>query len=330
MAVLVVAYGAFDSDIKEVSEALRARGERVVRFDTDHLPATALLSLGYGDGSGAALILGGVEVDLNAISAVWLRGFREGDTLPEMAFEYRRVCVEAAQVSLAALLGGVGGFQLDPLARVRRAENKPLQLKAAAALGLPLPKTLVSNDRDAVLAFARSCPGGVIAKMVVPQFFRRDAQGELEGVYTNAVAPEDLADLDGLHLCPMIFQERVPKALELRVTVVGRRVFAAAVDSQIAGGARVDWRRDQEPLLGGWRPHQLPRVVEEKLLALLDHFGLNFGAIDLILTPEGRYVFLEVNPLGAFSWLEFGLWEGSFPISGAVADLLLGRAPRRI
>jgi glutathione synthase/RimK-type ligase-like ATP-grasp enzyme len=244
--------------------------------------------------------------------------------------DQRRVCLEAARVSQTALLDGLGGFQLDPLERVRRAENKPLQLKAAQALGLPIPRTIISNDPDAVRAFAEYCPGGMITKMASSHFFREDEAGEFECIYTNVVTPEALADLGGLHLCPMIFQERVQKALELRVTVVGHRLFTAAVDSQIAAGARVDWRRDQEPLLGTWRPHELPRDVEEKLLALLDRFGLNFGGIDLILTPGGDYVFLEVNPLGSFSWAEHDLGESGASIADAVADLLLGRAPRRV
>jgi D-alanine-D-alanine ligase-like ATP-grasp enzyme len=58
----------------------------------------------------------------------------------------------------------------------------------------------------------------------------------------------------------------------------------------------------------------------------MDHFRLNYGAVDFILTPEGRYVFLEINPVGEFFWLEScpGL-----PISAAIADVLLGKAFRR-
>jgi hypothetical protein len=127
--------------------------------------------------------------------------------------------------------------------------------------------------------------------------------GESEDVYTNLVTPEMLEDLRGLHLCPRIVQARVPKALELRVTVVGHRVFTTAVDSQIAAGAHVDWRRDQRPLRGAWRPYVLPMEVEERLLRLLDQFGLNCEAIDLVLTPGGQDVFLEVNPQVGGFWL---------------------------
>ncbi len=71
-------------------------------------------------------------------------------------------------------------------------------------------------------------------------------------------------------------------------------------------------------------PYQLPLEVEEKILRLMDYFSLNYGAIDIILTPDGRHVFLELNPSGEFFWLERA---PGLPISRAIADLLLGRSP---
>jgi glutathione synthase/RimK-type ligase-like ATP-grasp enzyme len=59
----------------------------------------------------------------------------------------------------------------------------------------------------------------------------------------------------------------------------------------------------------------------------MDYFVLNYGAIDIIVTPEGRHVFLEVNPVGEFFWLER---HPGLPIADAIADVLLGRAPRRL
>jgi hypothetical protein len=49
--------------------------------------------------------------------------------------------------------------------------------------------------------------------------------------------------------------------------------------------------------------------------------GLNYGAIDIIVTPDGRHVFLEVNPVGEFFWLE--CCSPHLPISQAIANLLL-------
>jgi len=53
---------------------------------------------------------------------------------------------------------------------------------------------------------------------------------------------------------------------------------------------------------------------------------LNYGAIDIILTPDGKHVFLELNPCGEFFWLER---SPGLPISDAIADVLLDHSPRR-
>jgi glutathione synthase/RimK-type ligase-like ATP-grasp enzyme len=145
-------------------------------------------------------------------------------------------------------------------------------------------------------------------------------------VFTSPVKPEDLTDLSGLSLCPATFQEMIPKALELRATVVGDRVMSASIDSQSSERAANDWRRDGLRLIQDWRPYQLPQEVEEKILRLMDYFVLNYGAVDIIVTPDGRHVFLEVNPAGEFFWLER---SPGLPISDAIADVLLGRSYRR-
>jgi len=48
-----------------------------------------------------------------------------------------------------------------------------------------------------------------------------------------------------------------------------------------------------------------------------------YGAIDLRLTPEGRYVFLEINPAGQFLYIEYATGQ---PIAAAIARKLIGQA----
>ena len=139
-------------------------------------------------------------------------------------------------------------------------------------------------------------------------------------VFTNPVKPEDLADLSGLKLCPATFQELVPKSLEIRTTVVGRRVMSASIDSQVSARATHDWRRDGVRMIKEWQPYQLPVEVEERILRLMEYFSLNYGAIDIILTPDGKHVFLELNPCGEFFWLER---SPGLPVADAIADVLV-------
>jgi hypothetical protein len=141
-------------------------------------------------------------------------------------------------------------------------------------------------------------------------------------VFTSQLAAEDLAHLDQLALAPMTFQEHLAKAVELRVTLIGQRAFAAAVDSQAVERSRVDWRKAGRELVDAWTPYALPAEVAGRLLQLAARLGLSYGAADVVVTPDGRHVFLEINPAGEWFWLDDVF--GPRALSAAIADALLG------
>ncbi|HEY1404625.1 MAG TPA: hypothetical protein VGB05_10895, partial [Pyrinomonadaceae bacterium] len=280
----------------------------------------------YGETSERlSLAADGATLDLRDVSAIWHRRLNVGGRLPvEMDRQLRQASLGESRASIMGLLASLDVFRMDAEPLIRRAENKQLQIRIARETGLDTPRTLITNDPEAVRAFARTCERGMITKMLSSfAIYENDTE---KVVFTNAITAEDLNDLDGLRLCPMTFQEQLPKRLELRVTIVGRRVLAAAIDSQVSERAAHDWRRDGVRLLDAWQPYTLPVKVEEKLLRLMDYFKLNYGAADFIVTPEGRHVFLEVNPVGEFFWLE---QRPGLPISETIADVLLGLAQRR-
>jgi MvdD family ATP-grasp ribosomal peptide maturase len=328
MSILIITRSDDNESVEMVAEAVRGRGGRAFRFDTDRFPSEVRLVARYGPGGAERLTLadGDDRVDLSEVTALWHRRLRVAGKLPRaMDEQMRAASVGESRATVMGLLAALEVFRLDPEEQIRRAGHKQLQLRLARQLGLDTPRTLITNDPAAVRDFAADCPAGLITKMM-SSFAVYDEEGRERVVFTNELKPEDLADLSGLRLCPMTFQERVEKALELRVTVVGRRVFSAAIDSQASARAAHDWRRDGRALIDEWQPYELPGEVEAALLRLMDAFGLNYGAADFILTPDGRHVFLEVNPSGEFFWLER---RPGLPISHALADLLLGREPRR-
>ena len=185
----------------------------------------------------------------------------------------------------------------------------------AGSLGLLVPRTLVTNDPDEAATFCASVDGAVVAKTVGQAFI--DPRDRTH-VYTSTVAREHLRHIGDVAHTPLLLQERVHKRLEIRVTVAGERVLAAEIDSQASPITREDWRRDvfQAP----HRIHRLPDAVAKRCHALTRHFDLRFAALDLILTPAGEYVFLEINPNGEWDWIEA---LTGLPIAAAVADLLV-------
>ncbi|AUX36458.1 MULTISPECIES: MvdD family ATP-grasp ribosomal peptide maturase [Sorangium] len=328
MTVLIITHSEDNECIARVAAAIERLGGRAFRFDTDAFPQGARLALAAGPGAGRSTLrtgAGGGELDLGDVTAVWYRRVAFGRGLPaSMDPQLRSASVQEAKQTVEGLLSALRVPQVDPLPAVRFASNKQVQLDIAREVGLDTPRTLTTNDAEAARAFAATCPGGVVAKML--SSFAVYRGGEEHVVFTNALRDEDLADMRGLSLCPMTFQERIPKARELRVTVVGERVFAASIDPEAAPGAEVDWRRQGLELIDAWRKDALPPDVETGVLRLMDQLGLNYGALDILRTPDGRHVFLEVNPVGEFFWLER---SPGLPISEALAEVLLGKAPRR-
>jgi hypothetical protein len=192
-------------------------------------------------------------------------------------------------------------FWCNPADKAARANNKPLQLAQARAVGLAIPQTLFSNDPDAIRAFHARYAGNVIFKpFLQPQWLNASTT---YSYFTSVLPASALDQRNSLRHCPGIYQPRIDKRHELRVTMVGRHVFATRIDSQASRTSALDWRQDllqQCPL----SDITLPPALVERCHALMARLGLVFGCIDFIVTPQGDYVFLEVNEMGQFLWIE--------------------------
>lgn len=191
------------------------------------------------------------------------------------------------------------GFWVNPWQETLRAENKLWQHYEATRVGLDTPLSLYTNDPMEIKRFARRC-GQIIYK---PFLGTQWSSGQASwGCYTVALGPEDLVLDELLQATPGIYQELVEKDYELRVTVMGKRLFAAKILSQQTETGKVDWRRSYEELK--MEPVELPEEIAALCFRLMQRLGLVFGCFDLIKTPAGRYVFLEVNQQGQFLFVE--------------------------
>ncbi len=324
MSVLVVTFSNCDPVVEAVIGLLAAE-TRVHRLDADHFPMTVRLRACHEDARESLVLeTAGERIDLTEVEAAWFHHTYVGYTIPrELGAEVRRTCLDLSQHTLQGLLASLGTFLVDPFGH---AQFKQVQLRAARAAGLPIPATVIGNDAAAVRELSARCPGGVVAKAIDLTRFDDEETGTFEKVYTTLLGPEDLAALDeSLPLCPMIFQERLEKSLELRVVAAGTRVLCAAVDPRQAAGAEVDWRREFSALKPHWRPYELPADVRDAILRLMARLELQFGVLDLVRTTDGRHVFLEVNSNGGGFEL---LHVAGLPVARAVADLLLRRTRR--
>lgn len=225
---------------------------------------------------------------------------------------------ESARAWESVILSSDARFLFHPW-KSRAASNKLRQLQAAEASGLRIPNTLVTNSQESLLRF-QHLHGTLVYKTWKAMFVERDPSEGIYGIYTSRVPDSVISNKNAVALVPSLYQEEIPKLYEIRVTVVGSRLFSCRIESQNSGVANVDWRRFDFANTPHVR-YQLAPEENEQILALMSALELNFGCIDLIRHPDGDLVFLEVNVNGQWLWIEelTGL-----EISAAILEWLAG------
>jgi len=318
-AVLLLTHSGDFYTVDLVSQALARKGVRPIRFNTDLFPSSIKLSARAGDERTTDLFTEeGAQLSTTEVRAVWARKLWTPLLADDLDDRYRSMCITESIAALEGFLDALHDSRwVNDLGRQRAAENKQRQLRLAERAGLRVPRTLVTNDPAAARQFFAETGGQMVAKLLRPLTVSMDAVASF--VYTNRVREEDLAGADALRHCPMVFQELIPKACELRIAFVAGETFAGALDASGTSRGQTDWRR-VAPEECRWQKTQLPTEVASGLQALMSELGLVFGAVDLIYTPAGEYVFLEVNPGGEWGMLERDL---GLPISEAIAKALL-------
>ncbi|MER7703729.1 hypothetical protein ABTX81_12615 [Kitasatospora sp. NPDC097605] len=221
-----------------------------------------------------------------------------------------------ARRGFGGLLSALPARWLPPPGRAADAESKPLQLRVAVECGLRVPRTLITNRPEAARQFAERMGGRpVVYKPFTP--IRGTSGGESVAVYTSVLRPEDVGH-PSIAATAHLFQEWVPKAYEVRLTVVGTRLFAAEIHAE-SDAARTDWRSDYDSLR--YRVCAPPTEVADGVRRVLARLGLPYGAFDFVVTPSGAWVFLEVNPNGQYGFVEQAT---GLPITAAICDYLEG------
>jgi MvdC family ATP-grasp ribosomal peptide maturase len=318
-AVLLLTHSADFYTIELVAEALAQRGARPFRLNTDRFPTSVKLSARMGDDRASHVITdAGAQISTEEIRAVWARKLWTPKMDADLDERYREMCVRESVAALEGFLDALHDARwVNDIQRERAAENKQRQLRIAAQAGLRVPRTLVTNDPAEARQFFAANEGRMVAKLLRPLTVSMDAPPLF--VYTSQVQEEDLADAGTLRHSPMVFQELIPKARELRIAWVAGETFTGALDASGTSRGQTDWRL-ATPEECQWQTAELPVEVSRSLQTLMSELGLVFGAIDLIYTPAGEHVFLEVNPSGEWGMLERDL---GLPIANAIANALL-------
>lgn len=233
----------------------------------------------------------------NEFHSVWFRRTKL-PIINDLGFEERNYILTEYDSLLKNIFSAVEAKWLSKPLHVYNAENKILQLRKARQVGFLIPKTIVTNDIKEIIDFYSRNNRDIIIKPLAQT--RVNYKNESAFIFTNKVDEDLIDNLGNYDITPCIFQQNIKKDYEIRVTVIDKKVFASSVYSQSNEKTKMDWRKENLE----FNPIDLPKDIENKCIKLLNALNLKFGAIDLIKTPDDKFIFLEINPKGQWAWIE--------------------------
>lgn len=249
----------------------------------------------------------GKQVNLENIGAIWLRkpasySFDCQDLTPqEEAFAHQET-----EHALFSVLYSLNCYWISHPANLRGAMWKGEQLVRAAQYGFEIPDSVITNSASEVRGFKSQLKDQMIFKTLssphlAAELVTPDEQ-VASGLHTTIITDDMLNELDSVDVLPCHFQEYIPKQYELRVTVIADQLYAAKIYSQDDVRTAVDSRDISADIR--YEATTLPDDIAQRCLQFVKSYGLNFSALDIIVTPDNQYVFLENNPNGQFLYIE--------------------------
>jgi glutathione synthase/RimK-type ligase-like ATP-grasp enzyme len=309
-----------DAHADPVLMRLRELGHPTMRLHTQEIPLSASFSLKLDGSSLRGTIRNRKqEVNIDDVRSIWWRRptrskLPEGLSKRESRFFHREV-----RHALRGLWTSMDCYWMSFPDDIVRASWKPAQLKRAAELGFEIPRTLITSSPNEARDFHEQCGGRMIFKVMSDPFLGLERDGaitEKEITTPELFEPKNVdtafatlidkqmldSHLDEIANAPCQFQQYIEKKSELRVTIIGDQIFVAEIDSQAQERTRIDWRHYDVPMIV--REGHLPEAMIRRCLAFVRGYNLQYSAMDIIRTPDDRFVFLENNPNGQFLFIE--------------------------
>lgn len=309
----------YDPEANLVGIGLRNKGIDYVRLKIGDIPRKLLIRYNIDDKSGKAKLNFWIQkqlLDSSKVSVVWLRNFG----INEINFGgndlARTFSVQQWDNAFQIIEGNLKCIWISSALATRQANDRAKQLSTAKGMGFGIPPTLITNDPKAARDFYDYHDGNVVLKSL--QHHSVQLEGRTYSMYTRKILKQELSKLGDLIYAPCILQRRLAIKSELRVTVVGERVFAVRLECESISSRYDDIHRC--PLTkGNISEVKMVDSINESCIKLVKSLGLKYGAIDLIVDRKDRLTFLEVNATGDWYWVESKV---KLPITKAMVDLI--------
>src|SRR4051812_48992717 len=181
----------------------------------------------------------------------------------------------------------IGNYKLQNL-------NKLKVLLKARKFGITIPDSHIVSRKDRLIELIKE-------KEIITKPYHEVIFPTYDGIpyqnYTSQITNDDCDKIEE-EFYPTLFQKKINKLFEIRVFYLFGKFYSMAIFSQESTKTKLDFRNYNFEKPNRTVAIDLPVDVEEKLNNLMLNLGLNMGALDLIYTHTGEYVFLEINPIG--------------------------------
>ncbi|MBY0525690.1 MAG: hypothetical protein K2R98_19955 [Gemmataceae bacterium] len=283
MTVLILG-GNDDAHAVHMLTHLQKRGVDVELLDSRWFPTALRLAYDPQGDSCKIQFPTGRAIQWRQVHSVYWRCYNSVQSLPLPDPEQAYIANNDARGLFESLLIRMPTRWVNSWRAFQLHQTKPVQLAMIAALGVPIPASVLANDAASVREFFEKHPRSIF----------KPVQG---GAHARRVTPAHLTDanLQNLNVAPVTLQEEVPGS-NIRVFVAGQRVLACELLTE-----QLDYRDDSDPRIVA---HPLPPEWEDRCRTIAQALDLLWTGIDLRRTPEGKYVFLEANPSPMFMGFE--------------------------
>lgn len=250
---------------------------------------------------------------LEKLNSIYFR--RAPSVFPEVTNSNDREFVNRERRNfLEGLYLSINARWVNPIYNTYLAERKLYQLYLANKIGFKIPRSITSNDPTQILKEFPNFGRDFIIKPI-SHGLQVTPKGTYS-VYTSEINDMQPFENGRLFECPVLVQDKIPNSKDIRVTVIGKKLYAVEISKD--NQTEVDWRKID--ICKSYKIHVTPKVLDQLIFELNDRLGLVYSAFDFILTPNGEYVFLETNPAGEWLWLENEL---KIPICNTIIDELI-------
>lgn len=326
MTTILILTDPHDEQSRIVSQALAHKQVKTIRwFPQDFINHQTGQFYIHHEGRSRMQLKGKCDIDFSQVQVVWHRpGVDFYQEKIDISIDDQFILAENQSYLQSVYLAlSHQAVWVNPLSTHNKLQSNAIQLIEAAKLGISIPETLMTNDRDCIVDFMhKQTEDGIIYKTFSSPYWKEN--GITYHFKTITLTEDMLPDRSIVQLTPGIYQHKVSHTDGVMAVIMGEKVMAFKHDSTL----NIDWSDLKQYPSVAIKPYQLPSLVERQCLRLMERLGIVFGCCHFLITPNKDHVFLNMNESTDFLWLEKHLPECK--LLDAFCDFLIQQAHSRV